>query len=942
MRTVAKHSLRIAVVLGLVLPAMAGGNVERLVRTADGLNNGAMKLYRAGSYAKAVPLAERARVIREKHLSHDSPATADTLHLLGLLDYAQGQYAAADPLYKRALAIREKAFGLEHRVVGESLNDLGLLFFVQGRYKDAEPLYVRCIAIFEKALGPNHSELGEPLNNLGLMYESQGDYNKAETLLKRSLTIREKALGLNHVDVAESLNNLGLLYRAQNRYREAEPFYTRALAIRERALGGSSPRVANSLNNLGGLYDAQGRLGEAAPLYRRALSSLDAMGPDYPFRGIVLYNLGRLAIVGADWQSAVEYWQASNVVIQRRFERGLGGMFGGSTADAADRLRWQFAGQVKVTNQLQMSNLDKRDMFARDTFLTAQWSHTSGAATSMNQMAVRGSGGSKQLAALVRERQDIVNEWEAKDKLLTAARGQEPSKRNLQIERGLGARLDRIDVRLAEIDKLFSKEFSNYSALASPRPLTATDVQKVLYEDEALILFLDTEDYRSIDEEAIIWVITRDKVRWARSSVGTGSLNRTVHALRCGLDEEEWSTPTRSGKCADHLDMAAVPGASEPLPFDLARAHELYRSLFGEIEDMINSKHHLLIVPSGPLTSLPFQVLVTQAAAEARPRTFEGYRKVAWLGRQHAITVLPAVSSLKALRDSAVRRVPAERDYLGYGNPVLQSDGPSCPEIKVSDQCPGAERVAADAGERAVVGGRGTRRSASIRRLASREGNVTETIQMVRALCPLPDTADEIRCTARGFRAAESRIRLGEDATEADIKAMNRDGTLASYRVLHFATHGLLASDVAGMDRAHAEPALVLTPPSGTPLDDDDDGLLTASEVAELQLNADWVVLSACNTAASNGSGAEALSGLARAFIYAGARALLVSHWPVYSDAAVQLTTTLFSKLDNNPQLGRAEALRKSIAELMDDMSKSSNAHPAVWAPFVVVGEGRM
>jgi CHAT domain-containing protein len=456
----------------------------------------------------------------------------------------------------------------------------------------------------------------------------------------------------------------------------------------------------------------------------------------------------------------------------------------------------------------------------------------------------------------------------------------------------------------------------------------------------SVILFLDTEDYRSINEETFIWVITPDEVRWARSSVGTGSLNRIVQALRCGLDEEEWSTPTMSGECAKHLGITALPEASEPLPFDLAKAHELYRALFGEIEDMIRSKHHLLIVPSGPLTSIPFQVLVTEATAEARPRTFEGYRKVAWFGREHAITVLPAVSSLKVLRDSAVRRVRAERDYVGYGNPVLHGDGSSCPEVRVPVQCPSAGMVVPDAGERAIVRGRGARRSASIRRLASRDGNVSETIQMVRALCPLPDTAYEIQCTARGFLAAESRIRLGEDATEADIKAMNRDGTLAKYRVLHFATHGLLASDVAGMDRSRAEPALVLTPPSGAPLDDDDDGLLTASEVADLKLNADWVVLSACNTAASNGSGAEALSGLARAFIYAGARALLVSHWPVYSDAAVQLTTTLFSKLDNNQQLGRAEALRQSIVELMDDTSQRSNAHPAVWGPFVVVGEG--
>jgi CHAT domain-containing protein len=153
----------------------------------------------------------------------------------------------------------------------------------------------------------------------------------------------------------------------------------------------------------------------------------------------------------------------------------------------------------------------------------------------------------------------------------------------------------------------------------------------------------------------------------------------------------------------------------------------------------------------------------------------------------------------------------------------------------------------------------------------------------------------------------------------------------------------LLASETEDLTQSIVEPALMLTPPDVAT--DGNDGLLTASEVTKLKLDADWVVLSACNTASGGErEDAEALSGLARAFFYAGARALLVSHWYVDSDAAVRLTTKAFAALEADPGIGRAEAMRQAALAVMGDQSRPADwttaAHPAVWAPFVVVGEG--
>jgi CHAT domain-containing protein len=202
-------------------------------------------------------------------------------------------------------------------------------------------------------------------------------------------------------------------------------------------------------------------------------------------------------------------------------------------------------------------------------------------------------------------------------------------------------------------------------------------------------------------------------------------------------------------------------------------------------------------------------------------------------------------------------------------------------------------------------------------------------VERVARLAPLPETTDELCAVADSLRGGDGSVILGADATETRIRAASASGELAQVRILHFATHGLVTGELNGL----AEPALVLTPPPEATAADD--GLLTASEVSALQLDADWVILSACNTAAGEGGNAEALSGLARSFFYAGARALLVSHWPVNSVAAVELTTAAVRKLEDG-STSRAEALRQAM--LAQIAQGGARADPAYWGPFVVIG----
>jgi CHAT domain-containing protein len=207
------------------------------------------------------------------------------------------------------------------------------------------------------------------------------------------------------------------------------------------------------------------------------------------------------------------------------------------------------------------------------------------------------------------------------------------------------------------------------------------------------------------------------------------------------------------------------------------------------------------------------------------------------------------------------------------------------------------------------------------------KGAGVDRAMLANALPRLADTADEIRIVADKLGAKDA-VLIGAAATETAVK----QAALADFRIVYFATHGLVAGDVTGV----GEPSLAMTLPSQPTAFDD--GLLTSSEVAKLSLNADWVVLSGCNTAAGDTPNADGLSGLARAFFYAGARSLLVTHWAVLSDAATRLTTTTFDILSKDPKAGRADALRRAMVQLLDDPADPWNAYPAVWGAFEIVG----
>lgn len=323
-------------------------------------------------------------------------------------------------------------------------------------------------------------------------------------------------------------------------------------------------------------------------------------------------------------------------------------------------------------------------------------------------------------------------------------------------------------------------------------------------------------------------------------------------------------------------------------PFDTERAWALSRAILGDLTAQLAGTEHLIVVADGPLASLPLEVL------PLAPPGRDAYHEVAWLGSRYAVSVLPSVAALELLRSRTVpSRAPVA--FLGVGDPVIGGEGES----------PGA--VARALG-------------------ACLERGVFDPA-VLRAMPALPETAEELERVAAAI-GGRSALLLRAQANENRL----RREALDRYRVLSFATHALLPGQLP----CRNEPGLVLTPPDreGGP----DDGFLSAGEIATFRLDADWVVLSACNTAGPDGSlGGETLSGLATGFAHAGARALLVSHWDVLSDPTVELVSETFRRWAARPAAGKARALLAARRQLV---AIPDFAHPAVWAAFVLIGDG--
>ena len=842
-------------------------------------------------------------------------AQSTTLRARGLVAMESGRYAEAETLLRAAIAENARMIANERSLIAQwdlppdAFTERGLFFqqnlavaiMRQGRYVEAEVEIRRVLLARLQRQGRYSVETLQTVQLLAENLMEQGRIAEAERLARATYESYE-TMQLDP-NFGGYVRAMGLVARAQMLHGDAAAALRTFADLRKR-LGNTRQAIARvfDANLTWGMASlAGGNAAEAervfANIATRRLASLGERNWDTAMARALL---GAAKSAKGDVAGALVEFDAAAPLLLQSSRQSDDEEQGSAGRDA--QLRMAFEGMMSA---LAASN---RPNAAEEAFRIADAVRGQGVQRALAQSSARAAASDPALTEFVRQEQDTQKQVGALQGLLTNILS--APERDEAAVRALRAQIDSLRAARAAIRQEIERRFPDYANLIDPRPATVEQTRRSLRGGEALVATYVGQT------QSFVWAVPQTgPVAFAGVKLGRRAIGEAVADLRKALDPNAAS-------------LGDIPA------FDVALAAKLYDALLKPVEAGFANAASLLVVPHDALGQLPFGVLVTAPAQLAAERDgealFSAYKPVPFLVRKAAITQLPSVASLATLR-SLPPAPPGRRAFIGFGDPWFSA------EQMVEAKTEAASVQTASLATRGAANRLQTRGLPLLRRSAPATTGI-DSAELAN-LPRLPDTAEEVRGIALALDAASSDLYLGAAANEKNVKTLD----LSNRRVVMFATHGLIPGDLNGL----LQPALALSAPNVA--DIDGDGLLTLDEVLSLRLNADWVVLSACNTATGDGAGAEAVSGLGRAFFYAGTRALLVSNWPVETTSARTLTTDLFARQARDANLARATALQQAMLGLLDGpgfvdpasrQTVFAYSHPIFWAPFSLVGDG--
>jgi CHAT domain-containing protein/Tfp pilus assembly protein PilF len=860
-----RHFLAGALLVFLLGGVLGCGNINLLRLKYEGY-----KLGDSGHYPEAAATLEKGLEqsktsrIKINLLDFHKRITAGFLGNLVYVYSAMGQYDRALNYNQQALALLREA--KIPRLEAAQLTIRGELYMGLGQYDRALEYYQQALAVNKEA--KDCFVEGSLLSSLGWLYYRMGQNDRAREYFLKALAAHRAVCFQpfnrpfelkNRGAEAGDLNNLGCICTDSGQYDQAREYFQQAVAI-NRSLKNRANEGVN-LNNLGILYRHLGQYDQARKALEEAIKiAREVSSPENIWRPQA--ELGAIEVKLGDPDQAIKYYRQALDTIEG-LRAGL--------AEKENRTSFMqtkqhvYDGFIELLRSLHEKNPTKGyDRDALEIFERKQ---------GRLFLEEIGKSGARNFAGLPEEVKNREGELENRRNQVQVTFEKARSQSQVDASRliSLEADMEQVKSALKALQDELRSKYPDYYALKYPQPATLADLQtKVLQPGEYLLV------YGVMEDKTCLWVIGKEVFRLQTVPAGEKELARKVAAyrhlvLKTGDAEEGKVPPQDAGKEA--------PGKLR---------QELHNLLIpGQVQAALIPGSRLYIVPTGPLYSLPFEALETQAAEAPLHYLVEDY----------AVAYLSSASLLKTLREAQARkRTQPAYPLLAFANPRYG---------KVS----GAQS------DETSVRGLQTRAYLEIMR-----GGFAE----------LPETEDEARAIKELLKAPENSkpLIVKEAASRSTVFALNQTSRLEAYRYLVFACHGILPGEVDQI----MQPALVLAYPQKN-------GYLTMADVFGLKLNAQLVSLSACNTGRGSQVKGEGVMGLTRAFMYAGTSAVSVTLWSVESQSAKELNVGMYRYLSRDR--GRASALRVIKLSLLRGEKGDEYRDPFFWAPLVVFGDGQ-
>ena len=838
-----------------------------------------------GDWSEAYAAYSWASRFRRMVYLDSNPAQFDVEHHLAEAASQTSFFLYARRHFENAYENRLRLLGPDHPDTLDSLSGYASVLIELAQDKQSLSILKPALDRAESKLGPDHQLTIDLAQQYGRAMLLENRTKEAVQIFTKLLADRTRAGPADAMAVGVAATDLAMALVRMRAYDRAEPLVRQALSHFDGNKAVRRTDVARAIAARGDIALARGDPSSAETDFRLAITTLEEMGSGLPLTLELNRRLGQALLM----QPAKRVLALDPLKIAVSDRAATGAIWTDSSSRKAQRLLLDaYAAQPVASSG---------KAFEEEAFSAMLQAFDDSADKAIISAIGRNTDGTA--GDLIRAREQLVTERSRLQSDYAAAQGSGlPEARKLRVKLKLNADA------ILETEVQIRQEYPEFFDFLEQRALSIDDPHALLEPGEALMMIVPSE------LSTHVFFFTHDRRSWTQSSAGRSEIDLAVRKLLWDVGApNDVSLIEADG----WLDEMAGQGA---YPYSFAEAAFLHDQLFGQID--LTGIDHIFLISDGSLAQLPLGLLVSKIP-EGRSGDPETLRSADWLADRVAFSILPSLQTLHFLRNHRASGESAETsEFIGIGDPRLEGQ-------------------AKTRGSSAVRRGSGALAQPFSRVFGSNAGSNQRSgadVSALRALARLPGTADELTQLWASFGSPEGNLLLEDLATETAIKSRPLRAQLIA-----FATHGLLAGEIRGL----AEPGLVLTPPAeATPMDD---GYLATSDIAALKLDAEWVILSACNTAASDGSsGSSGLSGLARSFFFAGVRNLLVSHWPVRDDVAARMTVKTVGLTRGKKALSRAKALSKAMKEIRDnpahDSANDTWAHPNAWAPFSFVGDG--